>query len=103
MGSTSGRTDTASDAARVELARTHLDAGESLRINGKPRDAEREYRLALAALKRPADGSEGDADDRRTLAMILIDLGQAQLETGRPGEARDSSERAVTLLTPLAD
>jgi len=93
----------ADDGVRVEIIQTLIDAGENLRMFGKPRAAEGEYLKALEALKRPGNTPGGLDEGTRLEAMARIDLAQARIETGRPAEARADADRAADLLVKAAD
>ncbi len=91
------------DRLRLLLSSARHDAGENLRMAGKPRAAEAEFLKALDDLKRPGSAPLDTPEARRKQAQILLDLASARLETGRPAEAKFASRKAVELLLPLAD
>ena len=80
-----------------QLAETESDAAEALRMQGRPREAERVF---LRAQSRAVDlrAARPDAPAyRRTEARVLSDLGAVLIDQGRYSEAEPLLARAVEL------
>ena len=92
-----------SEDLRIELATALDDAGENLRMSGKPREAEAEYLEGLETLKRPADPPGAEGPGRIAEARLQLDLSGTLTETGQFDRAKLASRRAIDLLKPGAD
>jgi serine/threonine-protein kinase len=93
--------DTMQDS--VDIAETEREAAELLRLHGRPREAESRYRRSVDLAEALRTRAPGVAHHDRLAAVGLLDLGHLQHETGRLGASRESLERAVALLRPLAN
>ena len=73
----------------------------ALSETGKPTEAEAECRTAIAILRKLVDDDPKVLEHREFLAQALSNLGGWLLKLGRPAEALDAYERAITLLEQL--
>jgi eukaryotic-like serine/threonine-protein kinase len=80
---------------RDRLAETLTDAGEGLRMEGRPREAEPFYRKAIDLADHLLADSPSSVAFRRTKADCLVGLAAALLDLGRPAEAQAAGEQAV--------
>jgi tetratricopeptide (TPR) repeat protein len=84
------------------LAETLLDAGESLNMSGRPKEAEELFTRAHGIAERLATSSSKLSSSRRTLGRSLYRLSSVGLALGR-NDHLSNAERAVQELRPLAD
>ena len=87
---------------RFNLAVSHNGHGWLLSQTGRPSEAEPVERDGLAILQKLADDEPKLPPSRRNAASIGNYLSTALRRLSRPTEAREQSERAVTILADLA-
>jgi serine/threonine protein kinase len=87
---------------RRELATSHTNRGELLRVTGRFKEAEQDYDQALSIQKQLAAEFPSRPEFRRELATTLHNRGYVLYQTGRLKEAEHNDEQAVSINRQLA-
>jgi tetratricopeptide (TPR) repeat protein len=87
---------------RQELARSHFNRGNLLRLKGRPKDAEMDYNRAVSLYQKLAADFPVRPEFRMELASSHSGRGFLLNETGRVEEAKKDYDQALSLRKQLA-
>jgi tetratricopeptide (TPR) repeat protein/tRNA A-37 threonylcarbamoyl transferase component Bud32 len=95
--------ESATDAVRAVLARSHNTIAVLLMEAGKPAEALQAFQKALAIQQSLADANPAIAGYKSDLALSHNNVGTVLLRTGKPEEALSEWRRALAINQKLAD
>src|SRR5262249_53213382 len=95
--------ESASDAVRAILARSHLSIGVVRWATGKPAEALQAHRKALAIRQKLADANPTVTDFQYRLADSYDSIGWSLLMMGKPVESAEACRKASDIMQKLVD
>ena len=87
---------------RMNMALIHIDAGELLRLNGRPREAERHYLRAIGEADRVPSAGSSAIERQQVRARGLYSRAEVCLDIGAYVESVRLYDEAIGLIAPLA-
>jgi tetratricopeptide (TPR) repeat protein len=91
------------EAVRTQLARGHQLSGIILQYTGKPAEALKSYKLALAIRQKLVNDNPGDANLQHSLANSQTRIGQVLSDTGQSVEGMRLLQQSLAIYQKLVD
>jgi serine/threonine-protein kinase len=95
--------ESATDAVRTILARSHISIGTVRWAMGKPAEALQAYQKSLAIRQQLADANPAVAEFQEALAQSHFNIGNGLSDTGKPEEALTAYRKALAIFQKVAD